>query len=197
MLGVRGQQGRRGLIEALYRELRDMFEAIRQKEEKAAEFKKRAKRKTRLTPRDIARQILRDIAENEPRWFRGFGGFIPSGCDLDSYELPEKGSPALVSDMFEKSGLRFGRKHLISVRSTSQAELLLEAWHAGIRGQVSVPRDSMIFREALGDWLKFAADREQRARALAAERTADEEMQEGIIEELDKLLMRRRTARSR
>jgi len=187
ILGIRSAQRREELTEALYSELREMFEAIRQKEEKAAEFKKRAKRKTRLRPRDIALQILKDIAENEPRWLRAFSDFIPTGCDVDSYELPEERSAAVLSDMFEKSGLRFGRKRLISVRDPSQAQLLLDAWRAGIRGHISVPQDSAIFQKALRGWLKFNADRDDRLRQLAAERTADEEMQEGIVRELGNL----------
>jgi len=168
--------------------MREMFEAIRQKEEKAADFKKRAKRKTRLTARDIARQVLKDISEKEPRWLRNFDAFLPTGCDLDGYQLPERGEPVHVSDMFEANGLRFGRKEFLSVRDRNQAELLFELWRTGVRGRVKVPRDPRIIAQVLREWLSFVADREGRTRELAAERTADEDMQADIVEELTKLL---------
>lgn len=188
MLGVRKKERRGELLEALYREMREMFEAIRQKEEKAAEFKKRAKRKTRLTARDIARQVLKDISEKEPRWLRSFDSFLPPGCELDEYPLPETGEPVHVSDMFESNGLRFGRKEFLSVRDRDQAELLFELWRTGIRGSVKVPRDAKVIAQVLREWLRFVADREARMRELAAERTADEDMQADIVEELTKLL---------
>ncbi len=191
VLGVRSAARRGELIEALYRELHEMFEAIRDKEEKAADFKKRAKRKTRLTPRDVALQIIREIEASRPRLLLGLLDFIPTPCATDTYELPHVGQPSFHADMFEPNGLKFGRKHLISVRSPAQARLLLEAWRAGIRGAVSLPQDGALCEQVHRDWLSFTSDREEALRKLAAERTADEDMQADIMVELSKLLTRR------
>lgn len=193
MLGVSSQKKRQMLLDHLYSYLRDHFERTRQKEEKAIEYKKKAKRRGPARPAEIAVQILNEMKENEPEYLQKYHtDFIDANKPFDVYELPEKGQPEPYSDMFTEHGVRFakGRKciEIIDTRNTFQTSLVYLIAKSGYRGLVRIPHEEKECERVLKSYEAFIKQRDKRLWELVEERTADEDMQIRLLEALMLLL---------
>ena len=190
MTGVDSPQLRQQLIDALYAYLRDFFEAIRQKEQKAIINKNTAKRRERVRPADIAAQILKDISGNDPDLLRQYDShFLDKSQPFDTYDLPSMGEARPYSDMLVAHAVEFikGAKTQIALISTitqSQAQLITLLANAGTRGLVRVPHDEAECSRTLGEYREFIEHRDTRFRELVQERTADEDIQEKTLSAL-------------
>lgn len=180
MLGVSSKKRREELIDALYAHLREFYEAVRQKEEKAIENKKRANRGAATKPSDIAQSILDEIRENEKYLLKPLSAFLPAKTQVDTYDLNQKGKPEYYSDMFRDNVVRFGtgkNKVEIETRNKAQVEAILSAWNHGTRGLFEMPLDEKVCGQFTKAFEEFATDRDKRIHELIAERTADEDVQ--------------------
>ena len=189
MLGVSSEGKRQKLIDQMYSYIRDHFERTRQKEEMAIENKKKAKRRCAARPLEIAVQILNEIKENEPELLRNYHvDFLNSDNPFDVLEIPEKGEPDPYSDMFTKHAVKFvkGKKssEIIETRNDCQATLTCLAVKTGCRGLVRVPRDAKECKRVLKSYSEFIEERDNRLWKFVEERTADEDIQEKILESL-------------
>jgi hypothetical protein len=190
MIGVDSSQRRQELIDELYAYLRDFFEAIRQKEEKAIMNKNTASRRERVRPADIAAQILRDISGNEPDLLRQYDShFLDRSQPFDTYDLPSDGEAKPYSDMLVAQAVKFTKGvrtqiALIPTITGSQSQLLALLANTGTRGLVRVPRDEAECSRTLGEYREFIDHRDTRLRELVEERTADEDIQEKILSAL-------------
>jgi hypothetical protein len=185
MMGVSEKALRGRLLDQLYDHMRDFFEQVRQKEEKAIANKRAAKRGGRLRPDDIAAQILADIQQNEPELLRSYDPhFVRRDRPYDTYELPEGGAAEPHDDMFTKNGVRFvkGRKtvKMLQGRSRAQADLLHTVAASGVRGLVCVPLEEDECRRVQGEYETFLGSREARLWELIEQRTGDPDLQDKI-----------------
>ena len=183
MLGVKSKRERNKLIDELYGYLREYFEQIRQKEEKAIENKKSAKRRGPAKPGDIALQILAEIKDNRPYLLKQYDpDFIDKSKPFDTYELPAEGKAELHSDMFSANGTKFtkGRKNiaLVATKGRYQDKLLVALAESGTRGLVRVPHEAKECRRVQENFERFLREREKTIMELIEARTSDEDMQE-------------------
>jgi len=111
---------------------------------------------------------------------------------FDVFELPEKGEPEPYTDMFRKHAVRFlkGRKSIavIETKNACQKSLICLIGKTGYRGLVRVPHEEEECKGVLKPYEEFIEKRNKRLRELIDERTADEDMQEKILESLLPLL---------
>lgn len=189
MTGIRSKQRREELRDSLYNYLRETFEQIRRKEEKAIVNKKKSKRKGPPQPGEIAAQIFAEVVEKHPRLLRKYD---PDFLNLDNpyivFDLPLKGEPEVYSDMFVPCGVRFalGKKYIaqLELSSSEQAGLVKHVAQSGRRGLLRFPTDKVTCKQTMTDYSNFLAHRDTRLKALVDERTADEEMQVKILDAL-------------
>jgi len=187
MIGVDSSQRRQELIDELYAYLRDFFEAIRQKEEKAIINKNTARRRERVRPADIAAQILKDISGSEPDLLRQYDShFLDKSQPFDTYDLPSDGEAKPYSDMLVAQAVKFTKGvrtqiALIPTITGSQSQLLVLLANTGTRGLVRVPHDEAECSRTLGEYREFIDHRNARLRELVEDRTADEDTQEKTL----------------
>jgi hypothetical protein len=189
MIGVESKQQRSELLERLYDYLREHFDLTRQKEERAIENKKRAKRRGPAKPSEIAAQIFREIQEKEPHWLHKYDpDFIDINKSFDVFELPEKGDPEIYENLFVKHGVKFAAKkrdiEIIRTKTASQAPLVCLVAESGQRGLLRFPHEESECHAVLERYGEFVRNRDRRLLRLVRERTADEEMQEKILDAL-------------
>jgi hypothetical protein len=192
VLGVSSKERREELLNKLYAYLREFFEAVRQKEELAIENKKRAKRRGLATPRQIAGEITEHLRSESPDWLRKFSDFIPQGTPCDTFKVPEKGLPELHSDLFVEHGIRINdnrkKPTVIETVHLAQSKALVLAVESGERGYVRVPHEKQACLEITEEFGMFQESRRNHLLELIKERTADEDVQEEIMKEVEALL---------
>jgi hypothetical protein len=183
------------MIDDLYTYLREFFEMVRRKEEKAILNKKRANRREKVSPAELASQIFHAIQEDEGYLLRSYHvNFLDANKPFDTYDIPVEGTPeAFRGDMFTAHGVRFkkGKKELtlIDTKNEAQDELLILLVHAGVRGLVRIPRESAEVYRVLGKYEKFVHERDKRVRYLIEQRTADEDIQDKIYQALMPMIL--------
>ena len=194
LLGVSSKKRREELLEELYTYLREFFEWTRQKEEKAIANKKKAKRRRRASPSEIAFQIYEEIKDKESHFLRQYDpDFIDRSKPYDTFEFPAEGVAKEDRSLFNQHGVSFmKRKKTIGVVDTkipAQDKLVVLVANSGVRGLVRIPHEEKECRRVLRTYGEFVRDREQRIRELIEQRTADEDMQEKIHEALMPLIL--------
>jgi len=187
LLGVANPRERLELRQRLYAWLREFFEHVRQKEEKAIANKNKAKRKSAATPDEIAAQVLADIRDRFGHLLRPYAEFVDLTRPYDTLDLPAQGAAAVHRDMFTAQGeVRFtrGRKQiaLVPARSPEQAALVALAAAHGARGLVRAPVAADDCARLHRRYQAFLDDRARRIRQLTGERTGDAELQTRITE---------------
>ncbi len=189
MMGIASEKRRRDIIEELYDYLREFFEMTRRKEEHAIRNKKRASRRGRRTPMDIAEQILDWLEEHEPQWLRRYDpDFLPHDEPYDTWELPAEGKATLVHDVFDGYGVRFTKagkeKGFISGRHEEQHALIAYLANRGLRGLVRVPVEAETCAELRRRYADYLTRRTHRLWELIEARTADEDTQKAVYKKL-------------
>ncbi len=185
LIGMKDKAERERIRDALYMHLRQHFEWVRVKEEKATENKKRAKKKGPKAPTTIASEIVEQVEKDHPQLLKTWSMHFIHGEPLfDTYDLPTEGEVELLDDLIHQNALRFykGKRTLglVEPRSSEQAKLLISLAGAGVRGLVRVPHDAKTavgVHKRFGGWLE---EREQTLNRLIEERTSDEELQERV-----------------
>ena len=201
LLGVSSHKEREIWIDRLYDYLREFFEQTRKKEEQAILNKNTSKRKGAVSAQDLALQIANSLQATEPRWFKTYRDIFRERTNRHDYitvEVPMEGLADVKHDMLSV-GVRFrrGKKELgfVDTPSKVHAELLAlscnEKRSDETRSIVRLPRAEEETKEFLLTYQAFLGSRDQRLRELIAERVADEEIQEKILD-----LLRDRVRRS-
>lgn len=147
MLGVKNKRERDGLIDRLYAYLREFFEGVRQKEEKAIENKNRSKRRGAISASEIAAEILKEIKDHDGQLLRSYADFLDVARPFNTLDLPADGRPEVHDDMFAPHGsVRFmkGRKQISILPTKTREQAALVAFIAahGVRGLTRVPFDA-------------------------------------------------------
>jgi hypothetical protein len=195
MMGESSPERRKELIDRLYAYLREFFEQVRQKEEKAIANKKRAKRRGPAKPSEIAAEILEEIREKDAYLLQRYDpGFLDPSKPYDTYELPSVGEPSHDQTLFAANGVAFrkGKKPvaMVETKNAAQDALIVLLARSGVRGLVRVPHDEAECRRVCDRYSDLVGRREMRVRELIQLRTADEDMQVKIYDILMPLLER-------
>jgi hypothetical protein len=193
MLGVQNKRERDILIDHLYGYLREFFENVRQKEEKAIGNKNKSKRKISFPPTQIAGEIIAEIKKEHGNLLRSYSDFVDVNRPFSTFDLPVAGTPEVHEDIFHPSGsVRFmkGRKQLTILPTKTREQAVLVALIAthGVRGLTRVPLDAQECIILLQRYEKFINDRSQRLRRMIEERTSNPDLQDRIFEALTDLV---------
>ena len=186
MIGVRSSRDRESLLDHLYAYLREFFEQVRQKEEKAIANKNTSKRKAAVSPAEIAAQVLLEIKDKHGHLLRPYAELVDLNEPFSTFDLPLDGVAELDHDMFASHGsVRFvkGKRllALISTKAPAQAELISLIAGYGIRGLVRIPLNPDQCRSVRQRYESLLADRKRRVLTLICERTADPDLQDSIF----------------
>lgn len=189
LIGIGSREERQKTANDLHEYLREMFERIRQKEEKAIQNKKKASRRVITNPRDIAYQIFSEIEDKYSYIEKQYDtDFLNKSLPFDTYEIPNDGAPAARSDLIDGNVVDFikGKKQLGMVRviNSAQAELIATIVRSGLHGLIRVPHLEDECTRVRDKYLKFVKERDKILDQLIEERTSDEEMQDKIREAL-------------
>jgi hypothetical protein len=193
MLGVKNKRERDILIDHLYEYLREFFENVRQKEEKAIANKNRSNRKSAASPAEIALQILSQIQKDQGDLLRSYADFMDMSRPFSTLDLPAAGIPEVHEDMFHPDGsVRFmkGRKQIaiLSTKTREQAALVALIATHGVRGLTRLPLDAQECITIMQRYERYIKDRLQRLRRMVEERTGDPDLQDRIFEALTDLV---------
>ena len=194
MLGVDTKRERDCLIATLYGLLREFFEGVRQKEEKAIGNKNKSKRRGVAKPSEIALQILEDIKENSGQLLRAYRDFLDLDRPFDTLDVPSTGDPEVNDDMFAPNGsVRFtkGRRQLslLPTRTRPQAALVASLAAKGVRGLTRIPINADDCATLGKRYAAFIDDRARRMRAMIEDRTGDKDIQDQIFSALNDLIL--------
>jgi hypothetical protein len=194
MIGVKSSKKRRELIVQLYYALGDIFERHRQIEEKANLNKRISKRRMRVSPQDIAAQIIQEIDRSDG-WIKKTYGFdiIDRDQPYDAYYIPQEGTPRRSSDIFDGEGLVFvkGKSKVVGrvrTRNSAQEELVILLVSAGICSFTRIPLEPTECQRAGEEFSAFIVARDKRLTELVQERTSDPETLEAVLASLKAML---------
>jgi hypothetical protein len=193
MLGVKNKRERAALIDRLYGYLREFFEDIRCKEEKAIANKNKSKRRVSFPPAQIAAEIIVEVKKEHGNLLRSYSDFVDMNRPFSTFDLPAAGIPEVHEDMFHPSGsVRFmkGRKQLniLPTKTREQAALVALIATHGVRGLTRVPLDAQECIILMQRYEKFINDRSRRLRRMIEERTGDPDLQDRIFKALTDLV---------
>jgi hypothetical protein len=186
LIGIRSANERERVRERLYREIALFYRRVRLLELQAIENKKRSKKGRVASPSEVAEEIFESL---EPAQVRRFPvDFLPVGEPLDTVELLE-GKAKLFDphDFYDSNGLAVGKKK-ITLRHRAQAELAKLYVDLHRFGFVKLPVAEKTCDRMRKEWEHYAAQMQNTFRTLTAERTDDEDRQEAIVAELNRLL---------
>jgi hypothetical protein len=186
LIGVNSARERVRLRERLYRETALYYRRIRIIELQAIVNRKLAKKGRIATPAEVAQEIHESLDPNTMRQFPQ--GFLPAGSELDTVELPD-GKARLLSgsDMFHPNSLVVGKQR-IDLRDRAQAELAKLHYDLHRIGTVKLPASEDACRRMIADWEGYSSHMQSIFKFEASARTADEDRQEAIVSELNRLL---------
>ncbi len=197
MMGVSSKRERKRLIDELYKYLGAFFEWTRQKEERAIENKKRAKRRGSASPEDIAAQIIQEIKDKEGHWLRYYDShFRDFSKPFDAYPVPMEGTAEVYEDILVPHGVRFVTPKkktikIIEMLVPGQETLCAMVANTERWGFVRIPHEIDECKRLEEEFGQFVIQRDQRLRELIEYRTADEELQEKVFNTLQQMLMYR------
>lgn len=182
MLGVTAEKERTRLLDELYEYLAEFFEWTRQKEERAIQNKKQAKKGKTATPQAVARDIFSEVERDYGLLLRPYDDFIDLSKPYDSYEVPDGGTPTPDDGLFEQHAIRFvgaksGEAPTIETRSEAQRALLLLLIEEGINEFPRIPVDDAASQSLYERYATFLEQRTNTLRTLIEERTADPDLQ--------------------
>ena len=195
MIGIKSRRERTELIDSLYRYLKEFFEGVRQKEEKAIVNKVKSKTKSSQSPTELALQILSEIKDTNGYLLRVYRDFVDPSRPYNTFDLPSAGVAEAHHDIFYPQGaVRFskGRKQtaLIPVKIKEQVRLILLISQRVVHGLVKVPSLPEDCLSVTKRYEEFCQNRDKQLGSMIAARTGDPDLQEKIFVELDALLNR-------
>jgi hypothetical protein len=187
LIGIPDAEERASVCARLYCDIALYYRQVRLLELQAIENKKRAKKGRVTNAQAVAEEIFDSL---EPVQVRRFpGGFLPDREPLDTVELPEgKAKLYDTADFYDTNALAVG-KGKITLRHRAQAELARLYAELHRTGFIKLPVEAKSCERMRRDWEHYAEEMRAVFQSLAAERTEDEERQEAIIAELNRLLL--------
>jgi hypothetical protein len=187
LIGIDSERERVRIRERLYQEIALFYRQVRLLELQAIENKKRAKKGRVASPHEVAAEIFSGPEIGTIRCFPD--SFLPVGEPLESIELPE-GKAKLFDphDFYDAKSLGIG-KTKITLRHRPQAELAKLYCDLHRTGFVQLPVSEESCERVRHEWERYLAEMQTVFRRLAAERSDDQDRQDAVISELNRLLV--------
>ena len=188
LIGVKDKKARRQYIKEIYSYMSELFEQSRSKEEQAILNKAAAKKQVRITPKDLAGDVFAIIVREHSELLEGYREIsrrLVRGTTEGLY-IPKDGKAELIDDMVS-SGIIFRKNGRVIkeiwTQTTVHAKLIKNIFQMGEGGRHHfVPKNLDDTRECADALFMLLQKREETARQLVSERTADLEMQEKAVE---------------
>lgn len=158
-------------LERLYAETTLLYRRGRIQDIRTAANKKKAKKGSSATPREIAESVLESMPQATFRRYPH--DFIVDSEPTDSYVLPQ-GNAKLVEDMFHPPRLKF-KADEIEFRHREQATLALALHASGVRVSLTLPIGPGRCAEIQEQWSGYISRLRAKFEAEAAQRTPDED----------------------
>jgi methylase of polypeptide subunit release factors len=175
------------MLQRLYREVTRYWNEARVVELQAIENRKRAKGGRVATPRQVAQEIFESLEPHQVRRFPD--AFLPDQEPLETVELPEGRAKLFdLNDFYDAKSLLIGATKL-GFRHRAQAELAKLYSDLHCPGFIKMPISEEACERMLVEWETYKAEINQTFLSLAKERTDDEDRQERIVTELNRLLI--------
>ena len=187
LLGIKGRKDRDEWINRLHDYLRQFFEETRRKEEQAIVNKNVARRKGAISPQDLVMQLAAELNTQEPLLFRSYKDFFNGAGVGESWiakEVPLEGAPEVQVDLHDV-GVRFmrGKKQVefVGMPSETHATLAVLSIREMRRETVQLPRDEASCDALIRKYQSFLVKRDKRLREAIAERVADADVQDIVL----------------
>jgi len=183
LIGITDASERAALREELYTEITRIYRTIRSAEKKMQEFRSRAARKGRPTPRSIAQEIW-ELMEDKPAYRTPLD--FAAGADSEEIELPE-GKARVASDLWNGHSLLVGSRN-VALQHPLRVAFAKALSDCALHGPVLIPIDPDIARQALREYDEYVDQMNAAFAGQAGEHTSEPEMQERVVQELWRLL---------
>jgi hypothetical protein len=175
----------------LYKEIVQRFTETRRLEEIAMANRLRAARAGRgPSPAELAGEVIDELALTDPQRFPD--DFVPAGTDLDVVAIPEGGDPVVGTGLFTDpagstahGSVRFVSE-VIDLGDSDRADFTAEVARQGLRGDVAIPREPAVCRDALADWRAWQEQVRARLRTAVEDRTGNEQLQRRTLAVLER-----------
>ncbi len=186
LLGITDARERERVRSRLYEEMTVMHRAIRDKELRANENKKRTKRGGGPTPDALASEVWDAL---DPSLLRRFPeDFLGAEIkDSDTIELHAGKAKVHASPLLGKAELQMDG-HSVELGDEARANLALVAHESGRRGPIPVPRAPAACLESLRKYREYTQYLREEFAQLAAEKTASEKLAARVVSILEKRL---------
>lgn len=181
LLGIENADERKQLRAELYSAMTQLYREIRATEKKMQKFRTMTARRGRPSPKSLADEIWETLEEKPVA--KSLADFVSPQEKTETFLFPATRATTTKNDMFNPHSLKFGG-HYIPLGSPERVEFGLELANQGISGQVNIPTNPAVAQAALNNYRAHVAKLDELFQESAAAYTADEKMQERIINEL-------------
>jgi len=185
LLGVSDASERAQIRADLYAEMTRLYREIRAAEVEMQKFRRITARRDKASPRTIAEEIWEEFDKSQIRVFPL--AFLPPGENTESVNMPT-GQPKVLDDLFDRGAVQVNGE-VVRLGSKARAEFAAKIAELGHTGPWPVPLSDRACERALEAYRRYEAHTDAKFRELAAERSADSEVQARIVRELWKLLL--------
>ncbi|MCL5105397.1 MAG: N-6 DNA methylase [Armatimonadetes bacterium] len=183
LLGISDADERKALRTELYAEMTAMYRSIRTAEKRMQKFRSQTARRGRPSARSIASEIWESMSE-KPRNLTPID-FAPKD-DVEEIDIPEGKARAANADLWNPCGLVIAGKR-IDLGHVSRVNFAKALSDAGLHGMIFIPNDPAVSQRALDDYERYLNGLSEEFATQAAAHTADDQMQERIVNELWRL----------
>lgn len=186
LLGIADADERHSVRDRLYAEMTSMHRAIRDKELRAIENKKRTMRGGSPSPESMASEIWEVLDPSLIRRFPEdfYGAEIK---DADTIELHDGKAKVVAMPLMGKVEFEMGGD-VIELSKESRAQLALTAHTCGRRGPILIPRDAAACAAVLSRYREYIEQMHAVFAQSAAEKTANEKLAAKVGTILEKRL---------
>jgi type I restriction-modification system DNA methylase subunit len=198
LLGYEDKKEREEIRERLYNYLRDYYLTVRHKEKQAMRNRLKVARNARVTPTDIAIEILASMPP-----FQKFPEDFAGGHAKEEFERIEipAGEAVLGTDLFDfsetakdgkqKERLTTGKvriaEKVFDLGSTEKCKYLKQLSDCGLHGYVELPTSHEVCREIHDSYSEYRSLKIKEFEDAARSYTNDTKKQKAIITELERL----------
>jgi type I restriction-modification system DNA methylase subunit len=185
LLGISDADERFALRNELYTEITKLYRQIRVAEKKMQRHRSETARKGKQTAHSIAEEVWEELSE-KPSFITPLN-FIPSRTKTETITIPVGRAKIVKGHMFDPDGVQIGET-FIPLGSPERSELVKALCSLELTGPVSIPVNNDVCEKALISY-RFEVERlTDEFLSLASAYTADENMQQKVVNELWKKL---------
>ncbi|MGE0130176.1 MAG: class I SAM-dependent DNA methyltransferase [Blastocatellales bacterium] len=185
LLGISDAAERAALRDELYAEITQLYRQIRIAEKKMQQRRSATARAGKQTAHSIAAEIWEELSPKP--FFQTPLAFVPPKAKTEEITLPAGRAKLVAGDMFQPDGVQIGGS-FIETRHPARSRFVKELAALELTGKISIPLEPVHCEQALKDYELERIRLTGEFTDLAAGYTADETLQQRVVNELWKLL---------